>query len=192
MRVRWQSRGEEATSEREDTKPGTPLQNLRRQVRANNALLQTMQPRAQEFHSPTAGRAGAETAEARDGTLPGNFGGNTVSRTVAERKALGTARTVTRKGCNSYRVGAAHLPRACAPWHTGKRNPWRRNAPTSAARRVRPPSCHSGGGGGTAEWKRGNKDGSAARRLTREYPSRSAARLGLRTAAVSKTHKGEA
>ena len=63
---------------------------------------------------------------------------NTMSRTVAERKTVGTARY-------SYRVGAAHLPRACAPWHTGKRNPWRRNAPTSAARRVRPPSCHSGG-----------------------------------------------
>lgn len=103
-----------------------------------------------------------------------------MSRIVAERKTLGTARYF-------YRDGAAHLPRACV---SGTRASGTRGdeTPQQAPQGV---YVHTLAiqGGGTAEWKRGNKDGSAARRLSREYPSRSAARRGLRTAAVIETTK---
>ena len=105
-----------------------------------------------------------------------------MSRTVAERKTVGTARY-------SYRVGAAHLPRACVPGTrvSGTRGDERpQQAPQGVY--IHPLAIQGWGtadqGWGTAEWKRGNKGGSAARRLSREYPSRSAARRGLRTAAV--------
>jgi len=72
-----------------------------------------------------------------------------MSRTVAERKALGTARY-------SYRDGAAHLPRACVHWArvSGTRGD---ETPQQAPQGVyiHPLAIQ---GGGTAEWKRGNKD----------------------------------
>ena len=72
-----------------------------------------------------------------------------MSRTVAERKALGTARY-------SYRDGAAHLPRACVP---GTRASGTRGdeTPQQAPQGVydHPLAIQ---GGGTAEWKRGNKN----------------------------------
>ena len=71
-----------------------------------------------------------------------------MSRTVAERKALGTTRY-------SYRDGAAHLPRACV---TGARESGTRGdeTPQQAPQGVYvyPLAIQ---GGGAAEWKRGNK-----------------------------------
>ena len=98
-----------------------------------------------------------------------------MSRTVVERKTVGTARY-------SYRVGAAHLPRACVPGTraSGTRgDEMPQQAPQGVY--VHPLAIQ---GGAPQNGNGGIKEGSAARRLTREYPSRSAARRGLRTAAV--------
>lgn len=71
-----------------------------------------------------------------------------MSRTVAERKTVGTAQYF-------YRAGAAHLPRACVP---GTRVSGTRGGETPQQAPqgvyVHPLAIQ---GGGTAEWKRGNK-----------------------------------